>query len=25
VLVNGEPQNPEKFLGLARLVSAAPR
>lgn len=23
VLVNGEPQNPEKFLGLARVVSAA--
>jgi murein DD-endopeptidase MepM/ murein hydrolase activator NlpD len=25
VLVNGEPQDPEKFFGLARLVSAAQR
>ena len=25
VLVNGEPQDPEKFLGLARLVAAAQR
>ena len=25
VLVNGEPQDPEKFLGLARLVSAVQR
>jgi len=25
VLVNGEPQNPEKFFGLARLVSVARR
>ena len=25
VLVNGEPQDPEKFLGLARLVSAVER
>ena len=25
VLVNGEPQDPAKFLGLARLVSAPPR
>ncbi len=25
VLVNGEPQDPEKFLGLARLVQVAHR
>ena len=25
VLVNGEPHDPEKFLGLARVVSAAQR